>query len=102
MKMINKRTGICTYVDRYISKLVDSESNEAITLRNHQLEKHGALPPAIRYENGLKPGTTIHYVSITDYSGKVMYYIDGDYYFPKEAWCAGAESVSREHKQYFQ
>jgi len=103
MKIIDKRKGICTYVDRSISKLTDVITNEVVTLRNHQLEKFGALSPAIRYENGLKIGSTIHYVSIMDRRvGKRFYYIDGDYYFPKEAWCAGAESASREHKQYFQ
>lgn len=103
MKMIDKRKGICTYVDRYISKVTDIETKDVITLRNHQLEKFGAIPPEIRHCNGLKPGETIHYVAISDDSSdKVMFYLDGDFYFPKEAWCAGAESATREHKQYFQ
>ena len=103
MKMIDKRKGICTYVDRYISKVTDIETKDVITLRNHQLEKFGAIPPEIRHGNGLKPGETIHYVAISDHSyDKVMFYLDGDFYFPKEAWCAGAESSTREHKQYFQ
>lgn len=103
MKTINKRTGICESVDRNISTIIDTDTNERIILRNHQLEKFGSLPPHIRQNNGLKPGVTVHYVSIKDENTqKVMFYIDGDYYFPKEAWCAGAESITREHKQYFQ
>lgn len=101
MKNIDRREGRCMYVDGYCSKLEDLKTGEEICLRNHQLEKWGILPPQIKSERGLRVGASIRYVVITE-NNATKYYIDGEYYFPKEAWCAGGENTYREHKQYFQ